>query len=752
MYKRKRKIFGKILLLFGVLVFICITSASIVFVKATFGTYVDKSKLVIAENNSEIKVYDKNMNELDISGMFSGKIYVKLEDIPKQIKAGFVAVEDKRFYEHNGIDLWRMMGAMVNNIKSGKFSQGASTISQQLIKNTHLTNEKTITRKLKEIKLAYELEKDYSKDEILELYLNNIYFGNGCYGIGRASKFYFDKEPKELTIGEGAMLIGVINAPTYFDPITKQECAENRKNIVLKTMQKNGVINLEEYEKSAKNKENVVKNGSKPANIHINCVLSEICDKLKINENQVKNMNLNIYTSLDNALIESAKNIVASQNLVPKNNKGASPAAGIIVVDNKTKSVVCVASNSKQNLLNLKRQPGSTIKPLVVYAPAFEEGKLYPESIVVDEKININGYSPSNANKKFLGAVSVREAVQKSLNIPAVKTLSNIGVERGKNFAKKLGIEFTKSDTNLALALGGMTEGVTIKQLADAYSTFASGGEFLESSFVNKITDSLGNTIYEKELKTKRVMSEATAYMMTDVLKGVVKDGTARRLCNFDFELAGKTGTVGTLASNQNTDAFNVSYTSEHTIVSWIGSFDDESLLSSGVNGATYPTEISKAVLKKLYENNSPSNFIVPESVVYLDIDTRSLEDGDVELANNFVQNKYKMQAIFNEKHIPSLSKNIDAHKTKLQIEMEEGEKPLLKFETKEENIYKVFRDSSKNNDRQLIFETVGNGETKQYLDASAKSQVIYEYYVVTNSIYREDKTQISNSIKLMSY
>lgn len=722
------------------------------FIKTTAGVKIDKTKLALGQEINQTKVYDKNGIEFETEGVFDGKIYVKSEDIPKVVKSAFIAVEDKRFLKHNGVDYIRVFGAVLNNIKSKKFSQGASTITQQLAKNTHLNNEKTLTRKMKEIKLAYKIEKEFSKDEILELYLNNIYFGNGCYGLAKASKFYFDKKVEDLTIGETAMLVGVINAPSYYDPITKQNEAEKRKKVVLKAMLKNKVINNAEYIKSAKTRENIVKTSLKQANIHFDCVLSEVCQRLNINKMQLKNMGLKIYTSIDKTLQYEVVDMFLGNEFVSKNLSNGEIKKGVFIIDNKTKGVVCAVSNKGFNLTKNKRQPGSTIKPLLVYAPAFEDGILYPESIIIDEEININGYSPNNANKRFLGAISVRESIEKSLNVPAVKTLSRLGVKRGKNFAKKLGIEFSKNDNNLALALGGMTEGITIKSLADAYSTFANFGTYEESGFVEKIINSNGHILYEKSSASQAVMDGATAYLVTDVLKGVVQNGTAKRLSRFDFDVASKTGTVGLINSNKNTDAYSVVYTTKHTIVCWVGVTGVGEGMDSIINGSTYPTEMSGMVMDRLYSVSTPQDFVVPDSVIYKEIDIRSLSKNKVELAQSQTENRYKMKAIFNKKHIPEMSNNNNSHKTKLQILMQEGEKPLLKFKTEPYNVYNIYRRNLSNYEEKIVAVIEGDGQNKSFLDSSTDYQNIYEYFIVSHLKDDKNNFQISNSIKVMSY
>ena len=458
------------------------------------------------------------------------------------------------------------------------------------------------------------------------MYLNSIYFGSGCYGLEKASNYYFNKNASDLSVGESAMLAGVIKAPTNYNPIKQNKNAEERKKIVLKLMLKNRVIDDTIYKKSAKTKENVVKTHQKQTNIYLNNILNEACSCLSVAKNKLKNMNLTIETSIDSGLQTKVEEFVNSDRFTPKNSLGNSPDAGVIVVDNKNKSIVSVASTSNIDLFKNKRQPGSLIKPLLVYASAFENRILYPESMIIDEPINIDGYKPSNANKKFSGLVSIRDSINKSLNIPAVKTLSRVGVERAKNFSKKLGLTFNKNDRNLALALGGMTDGLSLKQLADAYSTFATNGGYCKSGIIKKIVDKNGSVLYEKDNKLEQVMSVATSDIITDLLCGVTTEGTARRLNSLKYEVASKTGTVGLGNSTKNTDAYNVAYTKEFLVVSWIGSSGDDDYMDSFVNGSTYPTLLSKTVLNELYKNYNPEGFKKSENVVYKYIDLNSLK------------------------------------------------------------------------------------------------------------------------------
>jgi len=748
MKSKKKRIFFKILFVCFCLVVTIVVSFFIVFVKSTSGVSLDISKLESKVKENVVSIYDVNNTEINTDFLLNKKS-VNIQELPKHVKDSFIAIEDKRFYKHNGVDYKRIFGAVIKNFKTKSFSQGASTISQQLIKNTHLSREKTINRKMKEIKLAYMLEKRFTKDEILEMYLNNIYFGNGCYGLENASKFYFGKNAKNLTVGESALLSASINAPSKFNPIVGKERTEERKKVVLLAMKNQGLISNDEYVKNAKVKENIVKTVQKRQNSNINYILKEAGSVLKINENQIKNMNLKIHTYFD-VNLQNELNEAVSDVVLPKNNQGIKPCYGAIVIDNKNKCVVA-CSSSGINVFKNKRQPGSAIKPVIVYAPALEYNLIYPDSVIVDEKINIDGYSPANANGVFLGKVSVREALEKSLNVPAVKVLSKVGVKRAKNFSENLGLDFNKDDKNLALALGGMTDGLTLKQLADAYSTFATHGEFKSSKIIKKITDSFGNVLYEDKEKSVKVMKDSTACLITDLLKSVVKKGTARRLNSLSFDVAGKTGTVGLVSSSNNTDAYNIAYSVDYTVAVWVGSMSENEHMNSNVNGSTYPTIIAKNIFSKIYENRKPENFKIDDSVTYEYVDRNSFIEGEVKLASEDGLISDKKLLIFDKNNLPERTNIKKINFVLLDVNMEEGNKPTLIFETENCFSYRLYRRQVQNGKVDVIFSVDNQQKTQKHTDIDAKTGEIYEYFVKVCE-KDDDNEKVSNYIKLMSF
>lgn len=748
MVKSKTETLKKILLAFFGVIFSGIVFIFFLFVYETKNVKLDTSLFASSKNTVAFSICDASGKSVDMS-FFSGEKTLDISTLPSYVKNAFISIEDKRFYSHAGVDFKRIVGASLRNIKNKKFSEGASTITQQLIKNTHLSREKTIKRKLQEIKLSVQAERVFSKDKILEEYLNTIYFGNGAYGIENASNLYFSKQAKDLTLTEGAVLAGVINAPRIYDPILNPENCLSRRNLVLSLMKNQGHISEDEYQKNAKLPLNIVKNDLKTMKIAKKCIINEVCDKLKISENQLKNMQINIKCNLDFSLQNQIDLLVQNPNFHVNGVKGKPASIGVFVVENKTKNVVAVSSFNGANVLS-KRQPGSVIKPIIVYAPAIENGLISPETILKDEPISFDGYSPSNASKTYSGNVSARYALEKSLNIPAVKVLSNLGVNKAKNFASNLGIDFSQSDNNLALALGGMTNGISLKQIADAYSAFASNGEFSQSDFVSEITTNNGQILYSKDNNVSKSMKESTAYLITDMLKGVVKNGTARRLSGIGYEVCAKTGTVGVPGSSFNSDAYLVCYTSEHTVVCYYGATTKSGNLPANVNGATYPASLSKQVLNCLYNASPPQNFERPVDVVTEQIDTRDLESGKVLLALPSTKDRYKRSAIFDKDNLPPYSSEVDIVVPTLEIKMAENKKPILMFDTQTNITYKLVRTYC--GKQKIIYEIKGGSGKAIYEDSSTIKGEIYEYKLELRSDISPMATQTSNTIKLMSF
>lgn len=721
---KKPKKFFRFLILFSIIFVSATLIGSLTYYKViTHGISLDTNKLELQNPIQSLVIFDSKLNKIKPSK----DSYIKLSKLSSDTKNAFLCAEDKRFYKHSGIDLIRIGGAIVSNLKTNSFSEGASTISQQLVKNTQLSNEKTINRKLKEIKLTKELEKKYSKNEIFELYLNNIYFGNGCYGLENASNHYFSKSASDLSLSESALLAGVINAPSFYDIESNLDNAIKRRNLILSLMKNDNKISLEEFEKASNETIDLkISDISGNHNLFKN-IISEACEVLNTTENNLNNSNLKIYTSINSQLNKDIKSI--SSKYISDSQKAT------IVIDNKLHSIVAIQGNN--NVLNQKWQPGSTIKPILVYAPAIEKGIISPATKILDNKINIGGYSPENPDKQYHGFISAKTALSKSYNIPAVKLLNEIGLNDAKNFAKNFGIEFSKNDNHLALALGAFESGITPKNLCDAYSAFANNGKFSKSFFINKITKN-GKTIYSKNPQEKQVMSEETSFLINDILYECSKTGTARKLKNLPFSVCSKTGTVGKSNSTNNLLAYNIAYTPEHTILTLI---QGENLPQS-INGSTHPTMINKEILSNIYKTTNPTKFKQPQTIKLVNLDKKSYDENRLVSSNS----DEEIKEYFSVNNLPISDKN----PFKLSAINSPNHKPILCFTINKNYDYFLIR--SKKNKEETIFSSLDNNEDFiKFLDKSAKSNEIYTYKL---KICAKLKTEefFSNEIKLRVY
>lgn len=554
------------------------------YISVTAGVHLDNSKLTL--DTSFVDIYDK-----DGSRIVSAKkqTAAPFSEFPAHLPNAFVAVEDKRFYRHNGLDFKRIGKALLKNVASFSFAEGASTISQQLIKNTHLTNEKTVNRKLKEVKLTRALEKRYSKNEILELYLNSIYFGHSAFGIQKASSFYFGKEAQELSPAESAMLAALVQSPNRYSPFKNPEKCLARRNLVLRLMAEQGYISDAQY-RDALNEPLPDTPHEDGENAYLDAVYEQLDEQLS----PYGGRGLSVYTYYDPALQAEISKQKADSDVC------------IAVRDNAENGIKALYSTCGTP----KRLPASTIKPLLVYAPALEENAISPLTPLLDEKTDFNGYSPDDYKAPTGGYMSARYALSHSVNIPAVRVLNSIGVDRGVKYLDKMDLFVEKDDRSLALALGGMKEGFTLLQLADAYATFANGGEFAPASFIRKIEDGTGREVYYNAPIKRRVFSADASFLMNDMLQTAAKEGTARKLKSLDFPVCAKTGTNE--GKNGNIDAYTISYTHDDVVCVWLGNRDNSPVEATG---GGLPTNITLNVYGALYKEKKPSAFPACEEV-----------------------------------------------------------------------------------------------------------------------------------------
>lgn len=679
------------------------------------------------------EIYDIDKNNV-IKNNLSQK-NISLDDLNEHTINAFLSIEDKRFYEHDGLNYPRMIKSMLINIVKGEFSQGGSTISQQLVKNKYLSNEKTLKRKIKEIYLTKKLEANENKKTILESYLNTIYYGNGAYGIGNASQRFFSKHPKELTLNESCILAGVINSPTKYSPINNLNNCIRRRNLVLKEMLEDNHITDKEYRQCLNEK--VVLNPSEiitysNMDLYSQNVLHEASQILNLTKEEIMNKNYKIYTYQDPDIQSVLNDTIDNDKYYHKNQYGNIADSLAIILNNNTGGVSAIAGKSNYNLVGLRRQPGSLVKPVLIYVPALEEKIIYPCSEILDERISINNYAPRNVGDQYYGYVSIEEAVGKSLNIPAVKLCDQLGIETCKEYAKRCGLELSENDNGLAIALGGLAEGVTLQNIAESYLPFSNNGMFKKSSFISKILSPLNICVYNNKLAESQYCSPDNSYLMTEMLHKATKNGTSKKLKNCDYYIAGKTGTVNSKNSNLNTDAYSLAYTKEHTMSVWFGNYTmaKEYNLDANNNGGTHATEIIRDTFNKIYYENPPTDFEAPDTLVKADIDLIALNNRHEIFITKDLTDKYCRTEYFSVDNIPpvlnndfeninQINFNVVTHQNNIEISVE-----CMPYLT-----YKIFR--IENDTNKILVDTISNqlGEVK-YNDYDIQYNTQYEYYI----------------------
>ena len=690
------------------------------------------------------KILDAN-NEIINKISVNSNTYTTLSNISPNVIKAFISIEDKKFYKHKGLNYLRIGKALLNNLKAGKIKEGASTISQQLIKNKYLTNEKSIDRKIKEMYLTIKLEANEDKDKILESYLNTIYYGNGAYGINEASNRFFSKSPSELSLSESAIIAGVVKSPATYSPINNIDNCIQRRNLVLKEMWKDNAISKEEYDEAIN--ENIELNISPimkfdNLDLYSKKVIDEASKILNVSKYEILNNGYTIYTYQDAEKQQMLDKIINDEQFYSKNKYDNIADSMSIIIDNDVNGIIAVSGRSKYDLTSFKRQPGSLVKPVLVYAPAYEENLIYPCSQILDEKITIDNYAPSNVSDIYYGNISVRDCVAKSLNIPTIKLCNKMGVENCKNYAKKAGLNFSDFDTGLSVSLGGMYEGVTLEEISNSYSPFLNDGYYKNSGYISKILSPQNLTIYDKLSSQTEYCSKDTAYLMTENLIYASKKGTSKLLKNCGYDVASKTGTVNVKNSNLNTDAYSLAYTTKHIISTWLGNYsmDEKYHLNGDNNGGTFATKIVKEILDNLYRQTQPENFKIPDGIISLPIDiiTRN-NTGEIKLGYN-MPDKYIDYEIFSTNNIPILSSTLLENLPKTQLKnMSIDDEIILEFDTIEYCNYQIYR---LENNRQKLIKTITNHNgIYTFADTDIEYNKDYEYYILVSSPY-------SNTIK----
>lgn len=576
------------------------------------------------------QIYDTNGNLIANVHATENRVLVKINKIPKDLQNAFVAVEDARFYDHYGVDPRGILRAVWANFTDGSVSEGGSTITQQLAKNAYLTQERTLKRKVQEMFLALQLERQYTKQEILELYLNQIYFGQGAYGVQAAAQTYFGKNVEDLNLSECAMLAGIPKSPNYYSPLNNLAAATERKDTVLDQMEKYGYINASKAKQTKKEALQLVKKKQKsdttPAAYFVDYVTQKLIDKY--GADAVYKDGLKIYTTLDMDMQHAAE--AAMQQLPTYHTDGnglQQPQGALVAIEPQTGHIKAMVGGRGTDQFNratmAERQPGSAFKPFVFVAGL--ENKMTPATIIDDSPITIGDWSPQNYERSFSGKVNLRTVAEQSMNVPTVKIAQKVGIDRAIYYAQEMGIstlvlDGPQNDKNLATALGGLTKGVTPLELASAYGTFANRGIHTPPVAIIKILDRNGKVIEQSERKERSVVSEKAAYLLTDMLKGVITRGTGAR-ANIGRPAAGKTGTTSDYK-----DAWFVGYTPELVAAVWIG--NDDNTVMNGMTGGREPASVWKAFMQKALSGTKAKDFVRPDGVT-VDNSVMELEPSD---------------------------------------------------------------------------------------------------------------------------
>ena len=599
--------------------------------------------------------YDVNGNRLSVMKNGKDSYYLDYDEIPENAKLAAVSIEDKKFYKHKGVDYKAIIRAVWAMIRNGEIKQGASTITQQLARNVFLNQDKTWQRKIEEIYVAVELEKKYSKSQILEFYLNNIYFANGYYGLEAASQGYFSKGSEDLSLSQTAFLIAIPNRPNLYDPVSHIENTLKRRDRILKAMYSDGVISETQYLEATEESITL----SRPARVYNNyaetymyyCATRALMklegfkfkknfsseDEEKSYEAEYKtsyeenNKKLftggyRIYTSIDmnvqNKLQSTIDDKMSFNTETTSDGVYTMQSAGVCI-DNLTGTVKAIVGGRTQDIggytLNRAfqsfRQPGSSIKPLIVYTPALENGYT-PDTMVKDEPFD---GGPDNVDGKYMGEITLRTAVEKSRNTVAWSIFNTLSPKKCLEYLHKMGFQkITANDEVPAASIGGLSNGVSPLEMAMGFETIENDGNMRMPTCILKITNSSGDVLYQNKQEETSIYKRDSARTMTDILTGVMTNGTAKGYGLTDMPCAGKTGTT-----NDQKDGWFVGYTRYYTTSVWVG-YDNPKTIK-GLSGGTIPLYIWHDFMQDIHTGLPAQGFLPALG------DVQTTEDGSTQ-------------------------------------------------------------------------------------------------------------------------
>ncbi len=636
------------------------------------------------------------------------RVYVPLYKIPKDLQHAIVAIEDERFYKHYGVDIKGIMRAIWVDLKHMAKVEGASTITQQLAKNALLSNDKLFSRKLQEMYIALQFERMYTKEEILEFYLNEIFLGDtskAVYGVQSASKYYFNKEIQNLNLAESALLAGIAKGSGYYSPHKYPKRAIQRRNLVLNKMAEQNYISQKEAERAKQAKlelERGKENNARIAPYFVNYIRQQLIDEF--GAKQVYTGGLKIHTTLNLDMQTKAQETVneALESYIPTIEKKSGqsklqPQLSLITIDPNTGYIKAMIGGRGDDQFNRAtqayRQAGSSFKPFV-YASAIEQGA--GTGTVIDDslkeyKTKLNdeegaSWIPKNYNNKYLGPTTLRIGLAKSINVMAVKLLDQTGIDNTINLAKKIGItNLVPEDRNLSLALGGLTKGVTPLEMSMAYGVLATGGIKTKPIAITKVLDNYGNTLWVNESHRDIVMDESVAYLVTDMLKSAISRGplvwgTGWR-AYLNRPAAGKTGTT-----NNYSDAWFVGYTPDLVTTVWMGEDvpkrmeyplldeqgnpikDEEGNPKTNIISSGEAAKLWGKYMKKVVKNRPIKDFKRPDNVISKEI---CIEDGH--LPSPYCPTNTRREELYIAGHEPTEIGNLHKKTTEIKIDKSTG-------------------------------------------------------------------------------
>ncbi|MEF9952730.1 MAG: PBP1A family penicillin-binding protein [Clostridium sp.] len=663
--KKKKRSIGKSILIGFLITLLIIAGAGTGVAVAVIKSAPDVDVDILNNLNESSMIFDMNAKPVEKVAGGDNRFIVHLNDIPDDLQKAFISIEDERFYSHGGLDIRRIFGALAHNIKTMSKSQGASTITQQLIKNYKLSPEKKLTRKLQEMYLALQLEKKLSKDQILEAYLNTIFLGgNDIYGVQSASLHYFGKSVKDLTLAESALIAGLTQNPAKYYPYSQKNLKDptdysNRQHTVLGKMLENGHITQQEYDTAINQK--LVFVDRKPISTGkyqwfvapaLDQVSKDLAAKLNISvedaKTQLKTGGYSIYLTLDPELQLAAQKVVDNPKYysgisVPSKYKNYSadgkdpasqPQAAATIFDYNTGEMRAIiggrgdhSSGALNRATSFKRQPGSAIKPLSTYAPALDKNLVTPSSIINGGKLSpheAGGFTPQNAGGAQYGMMTVKQALIKSVNTSTVRLTAMLGKKTSMDYLKNkfhlstiVESGASSDDNYAALSLGGMTNGVYATEMAAAFGVFGNNGMYSEPIMYTKVLDREGNVVLEKQSTKSRSLSSTASFMTLDMLRGVVSGGTGGAASFGGVPVAGKTGTT-TNDERKNTTGWFAGLTPYYSGAVWIG-HDKPSISLSGLTSSS-AAKLWGGIMKEAHKGKPYKDFSRPAGFVSVEV------------------------------------------------------------------------------------------------------------------------------------